>query len=66
MYGLEVVFICRVSGFIVERMDRVVYIKFFKMYLRNEILLRRNEILRLELVVKWLYLSYLVNKIYLY
>lgn len=38
MYGLEVVFIRRVGSLIIERTDREVYIEFFKVYLRDEIL----------------------------
>ena len=44
MHGSEVVPTRRVSGLIVERMDRDFHIKLPKTYSRNEIPSRRNEI----------------------
>ena len=66
MHGSEVVPTRRVSGLIVERMDRAVYIKLPKTYSRNEIPSRRNEIPRPESAAKWPHLSHLANKIYPY
>ena len=66
MHGSEVVPTRRVSGLIVERMDREVHIKLPKTYSRNEILSRRNEIPRPESAAKWPHLRHLANKIYPY
>ena len=66
MHGSEVVPTRRVSGLIVERMDREVHIKLPKTYSRNEIPSRRNEIPRPESAAKWPHLRHLANKIYPY